>query len=62
MKALKITSCVGWFALFLANLFNFINNVGEEKIFDLVIILPLLLIALTGIICGIILICKERKK
>ena len=62
MKALRIIQSVGYFALFLASVFNLVNQIAEKQIFGLAITLPLLVIALVGIICGIILIIKNRKK
>ena len=62
MKALRIIQSVGYFALFLASVFNFINQIKEKQIFGLAITLPLLVVALAGMICGIILISKNRKK
>ena len=62
MKALRIIQSVGYFALFLASVFNFINQIKEKQIFGLAIMLPLFVITLIGMICGIILISKNRKK
>ena len=62
MKALRIIQIVGYFALFLASVFNFINQIKEKQIFGLAIMLPLFVITLIGMICGIILISKNRKK
>ena len=62
MKALRIIQSIGYFALFLASAFNLVNHIAEKQIFGLAITLPLLAIALVGIICGIILITKNRKK
>lgn len=62
MKALRIIQNIGFFALFLASVFNLVNQIAEKHIFGLAITLPLFAIALVGIICGIILITKNRKK
>jgi len=62
MKALRIIQSIGFFALFLGSVFNFVNRIAEKHIFGLAITLPLFVIALVGIICGIILIIKNRKK
>ena len=62
MKALRIIQSIGFFALFLGSVFNFVNRIAEKQIFGLAITLPLFVIALVGIICGIILITKNRKK
>lgn len=62
MKILRIIQNIGYFALFLASVFNLVNQIKEEQIFGLAIMLPLFVIALVGIICGIILITKNRKK
>ena len=62
MKALRIIQSIGCFALFLASVFNLVNQIAEKHIFGLAITLPLFAIALVGIICGIILITKNRKK
>ena len=62
MKALRIIQSIGFFALFLGSVFNFVNRIAEKQIFGLAITLPLFVIALVGIICGIILISKNRKK
>ena len=62
MKALRIIQSIGYFALFLASAFNLVNQIAEKHIFGLAITLPLFAIALVGIICGIILITKHRKK
>ena len=61
MKALRIIQSIGYFALFLASVFNLVNQITEKHIFGLAITLPLFVIALVGIICGIILITKNRK-
>ena len=62
MKALRIIQSIGYFALFLASVFNLVNQITEKQIFGLAITLPLFVIALVGIICSIILITKNRKK
>ena len=62
MKTLRIIQCIGYFALFLASVFNFINQITEKNFFGLAITLPLFVIAIVGIICDIILITKKRKK
>ena len=61
MKVLRIIQSVGYFALFLASIFNLVNQIKEKQIFGLAITLPLFVIALIGIICGIILITKNKK-
>ena len=61
MKGLRIIQSIGYFALFLASVFNLVNQIAEKHIFGLAITLPLFAIALVGIICGIILITKNRK-
>ena len=61
MKTLRIIQSIGYFALFLASAFNLVNQIAEKHIFGLAITLPLFAIALVGIICGIILITKNRK-
>ena len=62
MKAPRIIQSVGFFALFLASVFNLVNQIAEQHIFGPAITIPLFVIALVGIICGIILIIKNRKK
>lgn len=62
MKVLRIIQCIGYFALFLASVFNLVNQIAEKHIFGLAIMLPLFVVALAGMICGIILISKNRKK
>ena len=62
MKALRVFQSVGYFALFLASVFNLVNQITGKYIFDLAITLPLFVVALFGIICGFILIAKNRKK
>ncbi len=62
MKALNVIQSIGYFALFLASVFNLVNQIAEQQIFGLAITLPLFLVALAGIICGIVLITKNRKK
>ena len=62
MKALRIIQSVGYFALFLASVFNLVNTIAEKHIFGPAVLLPLFVVALAGIICGIILISKNRKK
>ena len=62
MKAPRIIQSVGFFALFLASVFNLVNQIAEQHIFGPAITIPLFVIALAGIICGIILIIKNRKK
>ena len=62
MKALRIIQSVGYFALFLASVFNLVNTIAEKHIFSRAVMLPLFVVALAGIICGIILISKNRKK
>ena len=61
MKTLRIIQSIGYFALFLASVFNLVNQIAEKHIFGLAITLPLFAIALVGIICGIIIITKNRK-
>ena len=62
MKAPRIIQSVGFFALFLASVFNLVNQIAEQHIFGPAIMIPLFVITLVGIICGIILIIKNRKK
>lgn len=62
MKVLRIIQCIGYFALFLASVFNFVNQIAEKQIFGLAITLPLFVVALAGMICGFVLISKNRKK
>lgn len=62
MKTLKVMKIIGSIALFLASLLNLINGIAEKRIFSPVITLPLLMIALVGIICDFILLGKNRKK
>ncbi|MBE6633357.1 MAG: hypothetical protein E7620_03320 [Ruminococcaceae bacterium] len=62
MKALRTIQNIGYFALFLVAVFNFVNQIAEKQIFGLTITLPLFVIALVGIICGIIFITKNGKK
>lgn len=62
MKALRIIQSVGYFALFLASLFNLVNQIAEKQIFGLAVTMPLLVIALAGIICGIVLLVKNKRK
>ena len=62
MKAPRIIQSVGFFALFLASVFNLVNQIAEQHIFGPAIMIPLFVIALVGIICGIIFIIKNRKK
>ena len=61
MKTLKIIQCIGDAALLLASIFNLINQITEKNIFSLAITLPLLLIAVVGIVCGIVIIVKNRQ-
>ena len=61
MKALRIIQNIGYFALFLASIFNLTNQIAEKQIFSLAITLPLFVIALVGISCGIVLIVKNKK-
>lgn len=62
MKVLRIIQCIGYFALFLASVFNLVNQIAEKQIFGLAITLPLFVVALAGISCGFVLISKNRKK
>ena len=61
MKALRIIQSIGYFALFFASVFNLVNQIAEKQIFGLYITIPLLVIALVGIICGIVLLIKNKK-
>ena len=61
MKALRIIQSIGYLALFLASVFNLVNQITEKHIFGLAITLPLFVIALVGIICGIVLLIKNKK-
>lgn len=61
MKVSRIIQSIGYFALFLASVFNFVNQIAEKQIFGLYITIPLLVIALVGIICGIVLLIKNKK-
>ena len=62
MKALRIIQSVGYFALFLASVFNLVNQIAEKQIFGLVVTMPLFVIALAGIICGIVVLVKNKRK
>ena len=62
MKTLRIIQSVGYLALFLASVFNLVNQIAEKQIFGLAITLPLFVIALAGIICGIVLLVKNKRK
>ena len=61
MRISRIIQSVGYFALFLASVFNLVNQIAEKQIFGLYITLPLFIIALVSIICGIVLIVKNKK-
>ena len=62
MKALRIIQSVGYFAIFLASVFNLVNQIAERQIFGLVVTMPLFVIALAGIICGIVVLVKNKRK
>lgn len=59
MKVSRIIQCIGYFALFLASVFNLVNQIAEKQIFGLAITLPLFVVALAGIICGFVSISKN---
>ena len=56
----KILFVVGYLALFLASVFNLVNNIVEKQIFGSFIMIPLFVLAIVGIVCGIILNVKNK--
>ena len=62
MKFLKIMQSIGYFALFLGAIFNIVNQVTDKTVFGLEITMPLMLVALAGIVCGIIFLVKNKGK
>ena len=62
MKFLKIMQSIGYFALFLGAIFNIVNQVTDKTVFGLEITMPLMLVALAGIVCGIIFLVKSKRK
>lgn len=62
MKKLQICQIIGNVALFLACLFNLINQRAEKQIFGVAVTTPLFVIAIIGIACGLVYIIKNRRK
>ena len=62
MKFLKIMQFIGYIALFLGAIFNIVNQVTDKTVFGLEITMPLMLVALAGIVCGIIFLVKNKGK
>jgi len=62
VKSLRIIQTIGYFALFLASIFNFVNQITEKNVFSPAVTIPLFVIAIVGITCGIILLVKNKRK
>ena len=62
MKFLKIMQFIGYTALFLGAIFNIVNQVTDKTVFGLEITMPLMAVALAGIVCGIIFLVKNKGK
>ena len=61
MKFLKIMQGIGYVALFLGVIFNVVNQASSKTVFGLEITMPLMVVALVGIICGIIYLVKSKR-
>ena len=61
MKILTAFQSIGYLALFLASVFNFINQINEKQIFGLAVTIPLFIIGGLGIGCGITRLIKNKK-
>ncbi len=61
MKPLRILQSIGYLALFLASVFNFVNQVCERMIFGVYVTTPLFVLGTVGIGCGIALLFRGRK-
>lgn len=62
MKKLQICQIIGNAALFLACLFNIINQLAEKQIFGVAVTIPLFVIAIIGIACDLVYMIKSRRK
>ena len=61
MKFLQIMQCIGCVALFLGVIFNIVNQATNKTVFGLGITMPLMAVALAGIVCGIIYFVKSKR-
>ena len=62
MKFLKIMQFIGYVALLLGVIINIVNQATGKTAFGLDIAMFLMVVALVGIICGIILFVKNKRK
>ena len=62
MKKLQICQIIGNAALFLASLFNIINQLAEKQIFGIAVTIPLFVIAIIAHACGLVYMIKNRRK
>lgn len=60
MKALKVFQLVGSIVFLIATIFNLINLFANKVIFPNILLFLMLLIAVAGIICGIIVNVKSK--
>lgn len=60
MKALKVFQLVGSIVFLVATIFNLINLFANKVIFPNILLFLMLLIAVAGIICGIIVNVKSK--
>ena len=61
MKFLKIMQLIGYVSLFLGVIFNIVNQATNKTVFGLGITMPLMAVALAGIVCGIIYFVKSKR-
>ena len=62
MKFLKIMQFIGCVTLLLGAIFNIVNQATNKTVFGLGITMPLMAVALAGIVCGIIFLVKNKGK
>ena len=62
MKALRVIQGIVPLSLFLALVFDIVNQFSGKTIFSHAITMALLVIALVAIICSSVLVIKNRKK
>ena len=62
MKFLQFMQCIGYIALLFGVIFNIVNQVTDKTVFGLEITMPLMAVALAGIVCGIIFLVKSKQK
>ncbi len=62
MKFLKIMQFIGYVALLLGVIINIVNQATCKTVLVLDIAMFLMVVALVGIICGVIYLVKSRRK